>query len=650
MELFSTVWREFRTIFRQQEQMKTFPQYDGSEVKQSQWGRKTPSLALRKEANWIPFIQVKPRRDPWQQKLVTKLKEKKSVDELLKMHSRFLQVPDLLHVTVALKEHAAHAADSPSAPTSSVSHTSKTEQQKISEIWTSIYSASSLTQETVDQSVRSRHRGGHNKKTLKSQTSTATNDSYSFEDSLQLLGLDDSLEEGTSDPIMTRGAYLSLIHLRHLKLRQLQRISLSLLNYLRSVERTLTFDLAGLQQEEGELFSTAEETGWMNAARGGLGEAGGLGSLQYSHSTPVDFKVRCSEFMEFAEVENLHDFYSAEERVVHTQDQRGFYIVYDAALKDLKELEDKLLLVGSRFIQRGRIKKMENASAADMCSWAGTDVDRVAVLLDLWACETEFLESKVQLLNCYFEAYQHAAGTEERFALARVITDIMHSRPHLDLNQDYFVQTYRAEIGCLRSHQQLIRDILDNQIEKQRQYLQRIWRDDHKGSVHDFGLPPKYIPKHLVSLGGSSPALLNTFLLEVHPSLCLASAVYHSLVQAHTELCQLHRATSITDKLKLQQKLLQQALQSWSHLATPGASYSSQIQKDLFSDVFFEDPILVQKVGLSLLRSAGEQDVTQGREKQSYAVETFSKLLELVTIRHRLLESTSETAHLAQLR
>lgn len=36
---------------------------------------------------------MKPKRDPWQQKLVTKLKEKKAVDELLKMHSRFLQVP-----------------------------------------------------------------------------------------------------------------------------------------------------------------------------------------------------------------------------------------------------------------------------------------------------------------------------------------------------------------------------------------------------------------------------------------------------------------------------------------------------------------------------------------------------------------------------
>lgn len=50
------------------------------------------------------------------------------------------------------------------------------------------------------------------------------------------------------------------------------------------------------------------------------------------------------------------------------------------------------------------------------------------------------------------------------------------------------------------------------------------------------------------------PALMNVFLLEVHPSLCLASAVYHGLVQAHTELCQLHRATSITDKLHLEHK------------------------------------------------------------------------------------------------
>ncbi|XP_059209492.1 putative uncharacterized protein C6orf183 [Centropristis striata] len=150
MELFSLVWREFRTIFRQQEQKKTFPQYDGTEVRQSQWGRKS-GCALRKEANWIPFNQVKPRQDPWQQKLVTALKEKKSVDELLKMHSRFLQVSDLLRVAAALKEHAAHVVELEQAQTSSVSCSTKTKQEKISGIWMSIYSAASRTQACIIQ-------------------------------------------------------------------------------------------------------------------------------------------------------------------------------------------------------------------------------------------------------------------------------------------------------------------------------------------------------------------------------------------------------------------------------------------------------------------------------------------------------------------
>lgn len=115
-------------------------------------------------------------------------------------------------------------------------------------------------------------------------------------------------------------------------------------------------------------------------------------------------KVHCSEFMEFAEVENLHDFYSSEERFIHTQDQRGFYIMYDAALKDLEELKNELLLVGSHFIQRNQIKKMGKresvstlTSTADIHSWSGADIDRVAVLLDLWTCEAEFLENKVQV-------------------------------------------------------------------------------------------------------------------------------------------------------------------------------------------------------------------------------------------------------------
>ncbi len=41
--------------------------------------------------------------------------------------------------------------------------------------------------------------------------------------------------------------------------------------------------------------------------------------------------------MEFTEIENHDDFYSVDENgFVHVQDQRGFYIVYDVSLSDLK--------------------------------------------------------------------------------------------------------------------------------------------------------------------------------------------------------------------------------------------------------------------------------------------------------------------------
>ena len=43
-----------------------------------------------------------------------------------------------------------------------------------------------------------------------------------------------------------------------------------------------------------------------------------------------------TEFMEFTDIENHDDFYTLEEGRVHVQDQRGYYIMYDAAEKDLK--------------------------------------------------------------------------------------------------------------------------------------------------------------------------------------------------------------------------------------------------------------------------------------------------------------------------
>lgn len=78
-----------------------------------------------------------------------------------------------------------------------------------------------------------------------------------------------------------------------------------------------------------------------------------------------------------------------------------------------------------------------------------------------------------------------------------------------------------------------------------------------------------------------SPALKCVYLLELHPSLCLASEVYRTLEQARTELCELQGVRTASQRAKLEHRILKQALYHWHIMAVPGASYSLQIQKDV---------------------------------------------------------------------
>lgn len=68
-------------------------------------------------------------------------------------------------------------------------------------------------------------------------------------------------------------------------------------------------------------------------------------------------QVHSVKFMEFTEIENHDDFYTTEEVYIHTQDQRGAFVMYDVALKDLKKLEKELLLVATQYIgaEKGKV-------------------------------------------------------------------------------------------------------------------------------------------------------------------------------------------------------------------------------------------------------------------------------------------------------
>ncbi|XP_069582750.1 uncharacterized protein [Ranitomeya imitator] len=456
MELLTLVSAKFRSTFIRQKTMNTFPLYDSGMETNDGWGFRGPHMAFKKIANWLPFVKIKPKKDPWQQKFLTKLKQHKKVDELLRQ-SQFTEVTNAEKAMEVLQEHAAWVLQP---------------QKNKPEIWGKRISTPELSwdqntnaglsiQQTTN--IKISDIASLSKRPASSKTKKETG--YNYQNTLQLLGLDEA-EDNSKDPVLMKGAYLSLLYLRHLRLRDLQRMCLGILNYFRSIERTLTIDSCGLCSTSGHLaHSVGEQACWVNATQGGSGMNGGLGSHQYMYQTPADLQVHSAEFMEFSEVENHNDFYTVEDGIIHTQDQRGAYVMYDAALEDFKHLQEQMLLLTTLYIEKDQSFKLGKQELEDtnLSDWAHVNVDRFALLLELWTWECALLENKQQLVDSYYEAYQHTLDPEERFSLAQVITDIMYKRPRFDIGSKYFLEAYSDECQCLRLHLQLVRDVLTSQ-------------------------------------------------------------------------------------------------------------------------------------------------------------------------------------------
>ncbi|XP_070232546.1 putative uncharacterized protein C6orf183 [Bos mutus] len=91
-ELFALVSQKFQSIFMEQQRMQTFPDYNAGIAKVENLNLAGPRRALKKRANWTSFIKIKPKCDPWQKKLLTKLKERRRIDVLMQLQAKFLKL------------------------------------------------------------------------------------------------------------------------------------------------------------------------------------------------------------------------------------------------------------------------------------------------------------------------------------------------------------------------------------------------------------------------------------------------------------------------------------------------------------------------------------------------------------------------------
>ena len=69
---------------------------------------------------------------------------------------------------------------------------------------------------------------------------------------------------------------------------------------------------------------------------------------------------------------------------------------------------------------QSRSRSSHRREAIDLDFYGLRNVDRFAVLYDLWQWEMKFQEKKRQLLDCFLEAYHHITDGKESKKMAQV--------------------------------------------------------------------------------------------------------------------------------------------------------------------------------------------------------------------------------------
>ena len=128
---------------------------------------------------------------------------------------------------------------------------------------------------------------------------------------------------------------------------------------------------------------------------------------------------------------------------VYIKDDFGVYILYDCVLQDMKFMEEEMIKICSFFINKSEVLQDTHTEKPEPYK------DRLQTLSDLLECEATFQFKKVKLCMAYLECYEHICDPLEQQRLMQVLTDLMSRRPRLNLQANYFKDSYSAEFECL---------------------------------------------------------------------------------------------------------------------------------------------------------------------------------------------------------
>lgn len=133
-----------------------------------------------------------------------------------------------------------------------------------------------------------------------------------------------------------------------------------------------------------------------------------------------------------------HFFHESIPHLLVIDGKRKKNILYDIALEDLKLVESRILEIGTHFINKyERIIKMKQLPEL---------VDRMGILSDLFELQEQFLYEKFNLIENYYYLYENTAEPLNAHKIGKIIMEIMYEQPKIDLNSEYFRNSYEILI------------------------------------------------------------------------------------------------------------------------------------------------------------------------------------------------------------
>jgi len=261
-----------------------------------------------------------------------------------------------------------------------------------------------------------------------------------------------------------------LMTLRFLKLRDFKFYILNLLNYFRYVQKRIVIDS----------YKIENRTWKKNEDLNNLTEILSR-TIPNEHNVPKNLIVTqpLSEFSKTNPIipsleriidskknddpynksyfEEIDEYVEYSDKLIRIKDAKGNYIIYEATLSDMKQLEDEFCKIGTYYIQK------KEKLIVDTDKVPNPFIDRTQVILDLFLSEFDYLYAKFEFVSELMTIYDNTTDIYQQKHLMKQITNVMAKRPILDLNYHYFTASYMIEVELLRKKAAFIHILIDYQ-------------------------------------------------------------------------------------------------------------------------------------------------------------------------------------------